>query len=192
MSYRSKIKICGIKSAAEARAVLACNSVFCANLARADEVKNLPQPGGESSIKNSNFCGENFGRNFNLDAENATRNFNSDSQNLAQNFTLNFTIFTIQSVNPNANLRVNFSAIFYDNWRCRVVSQRSESSTAAHLCVNLNATKCSGMRCGDAQISARFLFGDIIRVCAATKVTISFGNAADIVTNAKGRQRFYR
>ena len=84
MSYRSKIKICGIKSAAEARAVLACNSVFCANLARADEVKNLPQPGGESSIKNSNFCGENFGRNFNLDAENATRN--SGSKNFSQNF----------------------------------------------------------------------------------------------------------
>lgn len=70
------------------------------------------------------------------------------------------------------------------------MSQRSESSTAAHLCVNFNATKCSGMRCGDAQISARFLFGDIIRVCAATKVTISFGNAADIVANAQGRLRF--
>ena len=39
--------------------------------------------------------------------------------------------------------------------------QRSESSAAAHLCVNFNATKCSGMCCGDAQISARFLFGDI-------------------------------
>ncbi|WP_297901307.1 hypothetical protein [uncultured Campylobacter sp.] len=86
MSYRSKIKICGIKSAAEARAVLACSSAFCANLERADDAKNLPQSGGESSMKNSNFCGENSGRNFNSDAENATRNFNSDDQNFAQNF----------------------------------------------------------------------------------------------------------
>jgi len=86
MSYRSKIKICGIKSAAEARAVLACSSALCANLERADDAKNLPQSSGESSIKNSNFCGENSGRNFNSDAENATRNFNSDGQNFAQNF----------------------------------------------------------------------------------------------------------
>lgn len=86
MSYRSKIKICGIKSAAEARAVLACSSVFCANLERADEVKNLPQSGDESSMKTPNFCGENSGRNFNPDVENFTRNFNSDGQNFAQNF----------------------------------------------------------------------------------------------------------
>lgn len=84
MSYRSKIKICGIKSAAEARAVLACSSVFCANLERADEVKNLPQSGGESSIKKSNFCGENPRRNFNSDAENFTRNFGN--KDFAQNF----------------------------------------------------------------------------------------------------------
>lgn len=86
MSYRSKIKICGIKSAAEARAVLACSSAFCVNLECADDAKNLPQSDGESSIKNSNFCGENSGRNFNLDAENATRNFNSGSKNFAPNF----------------------------------------------------------------------------------------------------------
>ena len=86
MSYRSKIKICGIKSAAEARAVLACSSAFCANLERADDAKNLPQSGGESSMKTPNFCGENSGRNFNLDAENATRNFNSGSKNFAPNF----------------------------------------------------------------------------------------------------------
>ena len=86
MSYRSKIKICGIKSAAEARAVLACSSALCANLESADGAKNLPRSDDESSIKNSNFCGENSGRNFNLDAENATPNFNSDGQNFAQNF----------------------------------------------------------------------------------------------------------
>ena len=86
MSYRSRIKICGIKSAAEARAVLACSSAFCANLERADGAKNLPQSGSESSMKNSNFCGENSGRNFNSGAGNFTRNFNSDGQNFAQNF----------------------------------------------------------------------------------------------------------
>ena len=102
MSYRSKIKICGIKSAAEARAVLACSSALYANLESADDAKNLPQPGGESSIKNSNFCGENPGRNFNLDAENATRNFNSGSKNFAPNFNQggeNFTCRTQNHVN---------------------------------------------------------------------------------------------
>ena len=86
MSYRSKIKICGIKSAAEARAVLACSSAFCANLECADGAKNLPQSDGESSMKTPNFCGENSRRNFNSDAENATRNFNSNGRNFAQNF----------------------------------------------------------------------------------------------------------
>lgn len=84
MSYRSKIKICGIKSAAEARAVLACSSPLCANLECADDAKNLLQSDGESSIKNSNFCGENSGRNFNLDAENSTRN--SGCKDFSQNF----------------------------------------------------------------------------------------------------------
>ena len=86
MSYRSKIKICGIKSAAEARAVLACGSAFDGNLKRVDGAKNLPQSGGENSMKTPNFCGENSGRNFNSDAENATRNFNSNGRNFAQNF----------------------------------------------------------------------------------------------------------
>ena len=90
MSYRSKIKICGIKNAAEARAVLACSSALCANLERADGAKNLPQSSGESSMKTPNFFGENSGQNFNSDAENATRNFNSDGQNFAQNFAQNF------------------------------------------------------------------------------------------------------
>lgn len=72
MSYRSKIKICGIKNAAEARTVLACNSVFCANLECADDAKNLPQSGGENSAcraqNHANFtceqncdCDKNFG-----------------------------------------------------------------------------------------------------------------------------------
>ena len=83
-----------------------------------------------------------------------------------------------------------FQCYFYGNWRCKVAIQHSESSTAAHLCVNFNATGCSGIRCGDAQISARFLFGDIIRVCAATKVTISFGDTADAAAKPQDRLRF--
>ena len=99
MSYRSKIKICGIKSAAEARAVLACSSALCANLECADGAKNLPQSGSESLIKNSNFCGENSERNFNSDAENFTRNFNSDGQNFAQNFNQDGENFTYRAQN---------------------------------------------------------------------------------------------
>lgn len=99
MSYKSKIKICGIKSAAEARAVLACSSAFCANLERADGAKNLPQSGSESSIKNFNFCGENSGRNFNSGAENFTRNFNSDGQNFAPNFNSGAENFTCRAQN---------------------------------------------------------------------------------------------
>ena len=99
MSYRSKIKICGIKSAAEARAVLACSSALCANLERADDAKNLLQSGSESSIKNSNFCGENPRQNFNSDAGNSTRNFNSDGQNFAQNFNQGGENFTYRAQN---------------------------------------------------------------------------------------------
>ena len=99
MSCESKIKICGIKSAAEARAVLACSSALCANLERADDAKNLPQSSSESSIKNSNFCGENSERNFNSDAENFTRNFNSDGQNFAQNFNQDGENFTYRAQN---------------------------------------------------------------------------------------------
>ena len=99
MSYRSKIKICGIKSAAEARAVLACSSALYANLERADDAKNLPQSGGESSMKTPNFCGENPRRNFNSDAENSTRNFNSDGQNSAQNFNQGGENFTCRAQN---------------------------------------------------------------------------------------------
>ena len=99
MSYRSKIKICGIKSATEARAVLACSSAFCVNLESADDAKNLPQSDGDSSIKTPNFCGENSGQNFNSDAENATRNFNSDGQNFAQNFNQGSENFTCRAQN---------------------------------------------------------------------------------------------
>ena len=117
MSYRSKIKICGIKSAVEARAVLACSSALCANLERANDAKNLPQSGSESSIKNSNFCGENSERNFNSDAENATRNFNSDGQNFAQNFNQDGENFTCRAQNhanftseQNSDYDKNFSS----------------------------------------------------------------------------------
>ena len=99
MSYRSKIKICGIKSAAEARAVLACSSALCVNLERADDAKNLPQSSDESSMKTPNFCGENSERNFNSDAENFTRNFNSDGQNFAPNFNQGGENFTYRAQN---------------------------------------------------------------------------------------------
>lgn len=99
MSYRSKIKICGIKSATEACAVLACSSALCVNLECADGAKNLPQSGSESLIKNSNFCGENSGRNFNSGAENFTRNFNSDGQNFAPNFNQGGENFTCRAQN---------------------------------------------------------------------------------------------
>ena len=97
MSYKSKIKICGIKSAAEARTVLACSSALCANLECADDAKNLPQSGSESSIKNSNFCSENSRRNFNSDAENSTQN--SGSKNFAPNFNQGGENFTCRAQN---------------------------------------------------------------------------------------------
>ena len=115
MSYRSKIKICGIKSAAEARAVLACSSALYANLESTDDAKNLPQSGSESSIKNSNFCGENSGRDFNSGAENFTRN--SSSNNFAPNFNQggeNFTCHTQNHANftceQNSDCDKNFSS----------------------------------------------------------------------------------
>ena len=113
MSYRSKIKICGIKSAVEARAVLACSSAFCANLERVDGAKNSSQSGGESSIKTPNFCGENSRQNFNPDVENFARN--SGSKDFTQNFNQggeNFTCRTQNHVNftpdQNSNCDKNF------------------------------------------------------------------------------------
>ena len=74
MSYKSKIKICGIKSAAEARAVLTCSSAFCANLERADGAKNLPRSGGENftcrAQNHANFTSEqnsDYDKNFSSD-----------------------------------------------------------------------------------------------------------------------------
>lgn len=113
MSYRSKIKICGIKSAAEARAVLACSSALCVNLERADDAKNLPQPDGESSIKKSNFCDENPKQNFNSDAENFARN--SGNKDFTQNFNQSSENFTCRAQNhanftpeQNCNCDKNF------------------------------------------------------------------------------------
>lgn len=105
MSYRSKIKICGIKSAAEARAVLACSSALCANLECADDAKNLPQSGGESSIKKSNFCGENSGRNFNSNGQNFAQNFNQGGENFTCR-TQNHANFTCEQ---NCDCDKNFS-----------------------------------------------------------------------------------
>ena len=165
MSYKSKIKICGIKSAAEARAVLACSSALCANLESTDDAKNLPQSGGESSIKTPNFCGENSGQNFNLDAENATRN--SGSKDFTQNFNQggeNFTYRTQNHVNftPDQNcdcdknfggssrnmgngsgMRVEFLGVIFVSGSKRRVSVETarEIARIAHE----NGAKCVGV-----------------------------------------------
>lgn len=170
MSYRSKIKICGIKSAAEAHAVLACRasgSTSCVNLESADDAKNLPRSGGESSIKTPNFCGENSGRNFNLDAENATRNFNSDGQNFAQNFnqdgensacrTQDHANFTCEqncdcdknfgsgsrSQGDDSGVRVEFLGVIFvsSSKRCVSVETAREIARIAHE----NGAKCVGV-----------------------------------------------
>ena len=167
MSCESKIKICGIKSAAEARAVLTCSSALCANLERADEVKNLPQSGGESSMKTPNFCGENPRRNFNSDAENSTRNFNSDGQNFAQNFNQggdNFTCYAqnhanftpeqnfdcdknfssdLRSQGDDSGVRVEFLGVIFvsSSKRCVSVETAREIARIAHE----NGAKCVGV-----------------------------------------------
>lgn len=167
MSYRSKIKICGIKSAAEARAVLACSSALCANLERANDAKNLPQSGSESSIKNSNFCGENSERNFNSDAENATRNFNSGSKNFAQNFnqggensacrTQDYANFTceqncdcdknfgsgLRSHGDGSGVRVDFLGVIFVSSSKRRVSIDT-AREIAHI-AHENGAKCVGV-----------------------------------------------
>ena len=165
MSYRSKIKICGIKSAAEARAVLACSSAFRANLESTDDAKNLPQSGSESLIKNSNFCGENSERNFNLDAENSTRN--SGCKDFSQNFnqggensacrTQDHANFTCEqncdcdknfgsgsrSQGDDSGVRVEFlGAIFVSSSKRRVsIETARESARIAHE----NGAKCVGV-----------------------------------------------
>lgn len=167
MSYRSKIKICGIKSAAEARAVLACSSAFCANLERADDAKNLPQSGSESSMKTPNFCGKNSERNFNSDAENFTRNFNSDGQNFAQNFNQGGENFTCRAQNhanftseqnsdcdknfssdsrsqgDGSGVRVEFLGVIFvsSSKRCVSIETACEIARIAHQ----NGAKCVGV-----------------------------------------------
>lgn len=165
MSYRSKIKICGIKSAAEARAVLACSSVFCANLECADGAKNLPQSGSESSIKTPNFCGENSRRNFNSGAENATRN--SGSKDFSQNFNQGGENFTCRAQNhvnftpdqncdcdknfgndsrnlgDNSGVRVDFLGVIFvsSSKRCVSIETAREIAHIAHQ----NGAKCVGV-----------------------------------------------
>ena len=167
MSYRSKIKICGIKSAAEARAVLACSSALCANLECAYGAKNLPQSGSESLIKNSNFCGKNSERNFNSDAENFTRNFNSDGQNFAQNFNQGGENFTCRAQNhanftseqnsdcdknfssdsrsqgDGSGVRVEFLGVIFvsSSKRCVSIETACEIARIAHQ----NGAKCVGV-----------------------------------------------
>ena len=159
MSCESKIKICGIKSAAEARAVLACrasDSVFCANLERVDDAKNLPQSSGESSIKTPNFCGENFGRNFNSDAENSTQNFNQGGENStcrAQNHA-NFTCEQNCDCDKNfgsglrrhgdgSGVRVEFLGVIFvsSSKRCVSIETACEIASIAHE----NGAKCVGV-----------------------------------------------
>ena len=165
MSYRSKIKICGIKSAAEARAVLACSSVFCANLECADDAKNLLQSGGESSMKKPNFGGESSRQNSDSDAENSTRN--SGSKNFSQNFNQggeNFTCHTQNHVNftceqncdcdknfgsdlrgqgDSSGVRVEFLGVIFvsSSKRCVSVETAREIARIAHQ----NGAKCVGV-----------------------------------------------
>ena len=165
MSYKSKIKICGIKSAAEARAVLACSSALYANLESADGAKNLLQSGSESSMKTPNFCGENPRRNFNSDAENATRN--SGSKDFSQNFNQggensacraqNHANFTCEqncdcdknfgsgsrSQGDDSGVRVEFlGAIFVSSSKRRVsIETAREIARIAHE----NGAKCVGV-----------------------------------------------
>lgn len=89
-----------------------------------------------------------------------------------------------------ARLCVNFSAIFIAigdaKLRCSIVKVALRRA----LCVNFNTARYSRIRCGDAQISARFLWRYCTRVHAATKVTISFGDTADAAAKPQGRLRF--
>ena len=59
-----------------------------------------------------------------------------------------------------AHLCVNFSAILW-----QLAMQSCDAAQWKQRCgslyVNFNATRCSGTCCGDVQILARFLFGDI-------------------------------
>ncbi len=146
MSYRSKIKICGIKSAAEARAVLACSSALCENLERANDAKNLPQSGGENSAyraqNHANFTPE---QNSNCD-----KNFGSGSR----------------SQRGGSSLRVEFlGVIFVSSSKRRVsIETAREIARIAHesgaKCVGVfalssakhSATACENFRgkaCGD-------------------------------------------
>ncbi|WP_298021145.1 hypothetical protein [uncultured Campylobacter sp.] len=167
MSCESKIKICGIKSVAEACAVLACSSALYANLESADDAKNLPQSSGESSMKTPNFCGENSGRNFNSDAENAMRNFNSDSKNFAQNFnqggensacrTQDYANFTceqncdcdknfgsgLRSHGDGSGVRVDFLGVIFVSSSKRRVSIDT-AREIAHI-AHENGAKCVGV-----------------------------------------------
>ena len=167
MSCESKIKICGIKSVAEACAVLACSSALYANLESADDAKNLPQSSGESSMKTPNFCGENSGRNFNSDAENAMRNFNSGSKNFAQNFnqggensacrTQDYANFTceqncdcdknfgsgLRSHGDGSGVRVDFLGVIFVSSSKRRVSVET-AREIAHI-AHQSGAKCVGV-----------------------------------------------
>lgn len=123
MSYKSKIKICGIKSAAEARAVLTCSSAFCANLERADGAKNLPRSGGENfTCRAQNHI--NFTCEQNSDCD---KNFSSDSRNLGD----------------GSGVRVEFlGVIFVSSSKRRVsVETAREIARIAHQ----NGVKCVGV-----------------------------------------------
>ena len=165
MSYRSKIKICGIKSAAEARAVLACSSALYANLERVDGAKNSSQSGGESSMRTPNFCDENPGQNFNPDVENFARN--SGSKDFTQNFNqggensacrtqdhINFTPEQncdcdknfgsgLRSQGDDSGVRVDFLGVIFVSSSKRRVSIDT-AREIAHI-AHENGAKCVGV-----------------------------------------------
>ena len=168
MSYRSKIKICGIKSAAEARAVLACSSAFCANLERADGAKNSSQSGGENSAcraqNHANFTCEQ-----NCDCD---KNFDGGSRN-----------------GSNASgVRVEFlGVIFVSSSKRRVsIDTAREIAHIAHengaKCVGvfaLSSEKHSAAACENFGGKTR---GDKIykdKICAGKSGSVEFYEAAE-------------
>ena len=168
MSYRSKIKICGIKSAAEARAVLACSSAFCANLERADGAKNSSQSGGENSAcraqNHANFTCEQ-----NCDCD---KNFDGGSRN-----------------GSNASgVRVEFlGVIFVSSSKRRVsIDTAREIAHIAHKngakCVGvfaLSSEKHSAAACENFGGKTR---GDEIykdKICAGKSGSVEFYEAAE-------------
>ena len=151
MSYRSKIKICGIKSAAEARTVLACSSALCANLERANDAKNLPQSGGENSAyraqNHANFTPE---QNSNCD-----KNFGSGSRSQSGGSSLRVEFLGVIFVSSSKR-RVSIETareiarIAHESGaKCVGVFALSSAKHSAAACENFRGKACGDEICKD-------------------------------------------